>query len=85
MKKLKLQSDQLTILALNGNWMAQADVARMLGCRRDQAYDKVLKIANKHRLFSMSVETGGDAQIILYSNKSQLLELISRLPRNVFR
>jgi hypothetical protein len=47
-------------------------------------YDKVLKIAEEHRLLSMRIETGEhDAQIILFpSNKtSQILNFISKLPK----
>jgi hypothetical protein len=72
---------------LNGKWMAESDVARILGCQRDQAYDKLLKIASKKGLLSMRIDTGNDdAQIILFppSNKNQLFSLVSKLPKREY-
>lgn len=81
---MKVRSDQLIVQILNCNWVAESDLASKLGCRRHEVYDKVLKIAEEHRLLSMRIETGEhDAQIILFpSNKtSQILNFISKLPQ----
>jgi HD-like signal output (HDOD) protein len=84
MKKLKItQPEAMIFQMLNRRWMKDTDVAKILHCQPNEAYDKVRKIASKHRLHSMLIEDGKkEAQMIVVkpSSKVTILKFVSILP-----
>ena len=83
MKKLKVsQPGRMILEMLAGRWMSDKDVARVLRCESEEAYDRVRKMADKHELYSMRVEDrkGGQMIVIKPRSKPTILKFVSILP-----
>lgn len=84
MRKLKVtQPEAMIFQMLNRKWMSDMDVAMILHCEPSEAYSKVRKIANKHKLYSMRIEYGekeGHIIVLKPSSKATILKFVSILP-----
>ena len=85
MKKLAVsRSEAMLFRMLSGRWMADSNVARILHCKENEAYDKVREIACKQKLYPMRIEEGqqGGWIIVLRPRaKVTVLRFVSILPQ----
>jgi hypothetical protein len=64
-------------------WMTDTDVATTLHCQPDQAFDRVRKIARKHKLCAMCIVDEEERQRIIAikrSTKATIVKFVSILP-----
>lgn len=84
MRKLRIRQPEAMIFQmLNRRWMSDSDVATILHCQPDEAYDKVVKIASKHKLYTMRIkdgQKGGQMIVIKPSSRATILKFVSILP-----
>jgi len=85
MKRLRVPRSEVMIFRmLNGKWMRDRRVARLLHCEPNDAYGKVKEIARKHNLYSMRIEeseNGGWITVIKPRAKATVKKFVSILPQ----